>query len=429
MKISKKASRLLSSGVTVRDRKNRREWVAGMEWEEAQSGIQWLRHGSRAADTHYRIQGARAHALVGNVSPGRTRSGLYSLALAFQLKESGNAWGIYRLSREHDSWVFLAINNGHLSVMGDFTGTRADAESAARNFLHFNENESGEFRCVAAADEDTDVLSVTSGLTGAQLKRCRLRRRLSPAEVALPSLLLMVLLYAGWYAKDTLSERARQAADEAAFRARMAMTPAKPVLPASAPHPWAHQLPVPVMLSFCWLTREPLYASVAGWRVSDAECIPKGIRLRYTATPGATVSDFARRVKELFGLDAVFNLQEGGKNGDVFIPARVTPAEFEDEKLPGTDVLLMRFISHLQRRNIDVKFDEVKPPVLAPGQEMKTAPQDWREFTFIINSRLQPELLFQGLDATGIRLTSVAITMNEQAKFNYTIKGSVYAQK
>ncbi len=60
---------------------------------------------------------------------------------------------------------------------------------------------------------------------------------------------------------------------------------------------------------------------------------------------------------------------------------------------------------------------------------MKTAPQDWREFTFIINSRLQPELLFQGLDATGIRLTSVAITMNEQAKFNYTIKGSVYAQK
>ncbi|MGX9239474.1 type 4b pilus protein PilO2 [Pantoea ananatis] len=232
MKIKKKVSIHLRSGVTVRDRKNRREWVAGMEWEEAQSGIQWLRHGSRAADTHYRIQGARPHALVGNVSPGRTRSGLYSLALAFQLKESGNAWGIYRLSREHDSWVFLAISNGHLSVMGDFTGTRADAESAARNFLHFNDSESGEFRCVAAADENTDVLSVTSGLTRAQLKRCRLRRRLSPAEVALPSLLLMVLLYAGWYAKDTLSERARQAADEAAFRARMRATK-KPVRPSS----------------------------------------------------------------------------------------------------------------------------------------------------------------------------------------------------
>ncbi|WP_288496101.1 type 4b pilus protein PilO2 [uncultured Pantoea sp.] len=427
MKIKMKASLHLNNGVTVRDRKKRREWVAGVQWEKASSGIQWLRHGVRAADTHYRIQGSRPHTLVGNVSPGRTRSGVYSLAVAFQLCEGGNAWGIYRLSSEQECWVFFAVSNGHLSVMGDVTGTRADVEAAAENFLLFND--SGEIRCAARAEDGTDALSFTSRLTRTQLRRCRLHRRVAPAALALPSLLLITLLGAGWYARDTLSERARQAADEAAFRARLAMTPAKPVLPASAPHPWAHQLPVPVMLSFCWLTREPLYASVVGWRVSDAECIPKGIRLRYTATLGATVSDFAKRVKELFGLDAVFNLQEGGKNGDVFIPARVNPAQFEDEKLPGAEALLMRFISHLQRRNIDVKFDEVKPPVLAPGQEMKTAPQDWREFTFIINSRMQPELLFQGLDATGIRLTSVAITMNEQAKFNYTIKGSVYAQK
>ncbi|MGC0788632.1 type 4b pilus protein PilO2 [Pantoea agglomerans] len=429
MKIKKKASPQLNAGVTVRDRKNRREWVAGMEWEKASSGMQWLRHGVRTVDTHYRIQGGRPHSLVGNISPGRTRSGVYSLALAFQLCEGGNVWGIYRLSIEQDIWVFFAVSNGRLSVMGDVTGTRAQVLAAAEHFLLFNDSESGELRCAAKAEDAVDALSFTSRLTKTQLRRCRLHRRVNPATLALPSLLLITLLGAGWYARDTLSERARQAADEAAFRARLAITPVKPAAPASAPHPWASQLPVPDMLSFCWLTREPLYASVAGWRVSDAECIPKGIRLRYIATPGATVSDFAKRVKELFGLDAVFNLQEGGKNGDVFVPARVAPGQFVDEKLPGADELLMRFISHLQQRNIDVKFDEVKPPVLAPGQEMKTAPQDWREFTFIINSRLQPELLFQGLDTTGIRLTSVAISMNEQAKFNYTIKGSVYAQE
>ncbi|ORM84334.1 pilus assembly protein [Pantoea deleyi] len=427
MKIQKKASPQLSPGVTVGDRKKRLDWVAGMQWEKPHARIQWLRHG--AADTHYLLIGHRPHALVGNVSPVRTRNRLFSLAVAFQLCEGGNVWGIYRLSRERDSWVFLAVSNGHLSVMGDVTGTRTEVQAAAENFLFFNDSESGGLRCAARAEDGVDVLVFTSRLTRSQLRRCRLSRRVSPAALALPSLLLISLLGAGWYARDTLSERAKQAADDAAFRARLAMTPAKPAAPASAPHPWAHQLPVPDMLSFCWLTREPLYASVAGWRVTDAECVQQGIRLRYIATPGATVSDFARRVKELFGLDAVFNLQEGGKNGDVFIPARVAPGQFADEKLPGADELLMRFISHLQRRNIDVKFDEVKPPVPVPGQDMKTAPQDWRMFTFIINSRLQPELLFQGLDMTGIRLTSVAISMNEQAKFNYTIKGSVYAQK
>ncbi|STQ14861.1 pilin accessory protein PilO [Enterobacter cloacae] len=38
----------------------------------------------------------------------------------------------------------------------------------------------------------------------------------------------------------------------------------------------------------------------------------------------------------------------------------------------------MRFISHLQRRNLDVKFTEVKPPAVAPGQEKNTPVQDWR---------------------------------------------------
>lgn len=429
MKITKKVSSPLNPGVTVSDRKSRRDWVAGMQWEKPHTRFQWLRHGARAADTHYLIYGHRPQALAGNVSPARARSRFYSLAVAFRLCEGGNAWGIYRLSREQDSWVFFAVSNGHLSVMGDVTGTRAEVQAAAETFLLFNDSDAARLRCAAAADDSVDALSFTSRLTRSQLRRCRLSRRVSPAALALPSLLLISLLGAGWYARDTLSERAKQAADEAAFRARLAMTPAKPAAPASAPHPWAHQLPVPDMLSFCWLTREPLYASVAGWRVTDAECVQQGIRLRYTAMPGATVSDFAKRARELLGHSAVFNLEEGGKNGDVFIPLHVKPAQFQDEKLPGADELLMRFISHLQRRNIGVKFTEVKPPVLAPGEELKTAPQDWREFTFTVSSRLQPERLLQGLDTTGIRLSGVSFTMNAQAQFSYTIKGSVYAQK
>jgi hypothetical protein len=82
-----------------------------------------------------------------------------------------------------------------------------------------------------------------------------------------------------------------------------------------------------------------------------------------------------RRARELLGHAAVFNLQEGGKNGDVFIPFRKYLAgEYTDEALPGAEAQLMRFISHLQRRNLDVKFTEVKPPAVAPGQEKHARP-------------------------------------------------------
>jgi hypothetical protein len=48
----------------------------------------------------------------GRCLPGRVRHRLYALAVAFQLSEGGNAWGIYRLSRDEDLWVFFAASGG-----------------------------------------------------------------------------------------------------------------------------------------------------------------------------------------------------------------------------------------------------------------------------------------------------------------------------
>jgi hypothetical protein len=74
-----------------------------------------------------------------------------------------------------------------------------------------------------------------------------------------------------------------------------------------------------------------------------------------------------------------------------------------------------------------VKFTEVKPPAVAPGQEKHARP-GLAEFTFSVSSRLQPERLLQDFDAAGLRLTSVSITMSPQGQFGYTMKGSIYAQ-
>lgn len=413
----------------IRITHHRRDWMAGLHWAPLRSALMSRLRSKASPDTHCVTAGRGNASMAGVVSPGRMHRRLYSLAVAFQLTEGGNAWGIYRLSRDEDLWVFFATSGGQLSVMGDVTGSRAAIELASQNFLRFNDADASSLRCTATADDDRYVMTLTDRLSGVQLKRCRLRKRLTPLSLILPAAVMTLAMASGAYWYDAVQQKAEQAAAMAAFRARMAMTPEKSVTPVRAPHPWASQPPVSVLLSNCWLTREPLYASVAGWRFTDGECVSEGLRERFIATPGATVEDFARRVKELFGLSAVFNLSEGGKNGDIFIPFRkYSVGEYTDEALPGADAQLMRFISHLQRRNLDVKFTEVKPLAVPPGQEKNTPVQDWREFTFSVSSRLQPEILMQDFDATGLRLTSVSITMSPKGQYSYTIKGSIYAQ-
>ena len=413
----------------VRITHQRRDWMAGMHWEPQRNALATRFRSQSSPDTHFVSAGRGNASMQGLVSPGRTRRHIHSLAVAFLLTEGGKAWGIYRLSQEEDVWVFFAAIGGQLSVMGDVSGSRSTIELAAKNFLRFNDADAPGLRCAATVDDDRYASTLTDRLSRAQLKRCRLRKRVNAMAVILPAALVTLAVASGIYWYDTASEKAEQAAAMAAFRARMALKPEKPAEPARAPHPWASQLPVSVLLSNCWLTREPVFASVAGWRFTDGECVPEGLRLRFIATPGSTVEDFSRRARELLGHSAVFNLQEGGKSGDVFIPfKRTSPAGLTDEALPGADAQLMRFISHLQRRNLDVKFTEVKPPAVTPGQEKNTPLQDWREFSFSVSSRLQPERLLQDFDATGLRLTSLSINMSPQGQFDYTMKGSVYAQ-
>lgn len=413
----------------IRITHHRRDWMAGIHWAPQRSVLMTRLRSRTSPDTHCVTAGRGNTSMSGAVSPGRVRHRLYALAVAFQLSEGGNAWGIYRLSRDEDLWVFFAASGGQLSVMGDVTGSRAFIESAAQNFLRFNDADAPGLRSAATAEDDLDATSLTKRLSAAQLKRCRLRKRRTPMSFILPTVVLTLAAASGTYWYDSVQQKADQAAAMAAYRARMAMMTEKPATPVRAPHPWASQLPVSVLLSNCWLTREPLYASVAGWRFTDGECVPEGLRLRFVATPGSTVEDFSRRARELLGHAAVFNLQEGGKNGDVFIPfGKYSAGDYTNESPPGADAQLMRFISHLQRRNLDVKFTEVKPPAVAPGQEKTTPLQDWREFTFSVSSRLQPERLLQDFDATGLRLTSVSITMSPQGQFGYTMKGSIYAQ-
>ncbi len=410
---------------------NRQGWVAGLRWENYQS-TDWLRRLSvRQPDTHVIFTGRQPSRMVGYVSLAkrRRRLPLYALAMAFLQQAGANSYGIYRLSDVDDRWVFLATVQGRLSVMADVMGTRQDVELAQQHFLDFNESGDDGFSCCASADDPQDWSVLIQGLSRRQLRQSRLRQNVSPVRVFTLTLAVSLVLTGLYMWRDEAAKKAQQAAALAELRARQALLPTKPAEPQKAPHPWSRILPASVFLNQCWFTREPLKVSVVGWRLTNAECVPGQLRLRYAATPGSTLVDFARRVRELFGYSAHFNLLEGGQSGDVFIPLSEERTAFRDEDVPTVDEQLMRFIAHLQRRRLSVQFTEVKPPEPVPGAQDTSPVQDWREFTFSLNSRLAAEWLLADVDDNGLRLTSIAITVSPQSQFTYTIKGSLYAQK
>ncbi|QDX30980.1 type 4b pilus protein PilO2 [Dickeya poaceiphila] len=410
---------------------NRQGWVAGLRWENHQA-TDWLRRLSvRQQDTHVIFTGRQPSRMVGYVSLAkrRRRLPLYALAMAFLQQAGANSYGIYRLSDVDDCWVFLATVQGRLSVMADVVGTRQDVELAQQHFLDFNESGDDGFSCCASVDDPQDWSVLIQGLSRRQLRQSRLRQNVSPVRVVALTLVVSLVLTGLYLWREEAAKKAQQAAALAELRARQALLPTKPAEPQKAPHPWSRILPASVFLNQCWFTRESLQVSVVGWRLTNAECVPGQLRLRYAATPGSTLVDFARRVRELFGYSAHFNLLEGGQSGDVFIPLAEERMDFRDEDVPTVDEQLMRFIAHLQRRRISVQFTEVKPPEPVPGAQNIPLKQDWREFTFSLNSRLAAEWLLADVDDTGLRLTSIAITVSPQSQFTYTIKGSLYAQK
>lgn len=404
-------------------------WVAGMRWTQSGASTGPLAR-LRMTSTHYLNSGNGAERVTGLVSPGKVRHvrQFYSLAAAFLQGVGGSSYGTYRI--DDTRWVFMATVSGRMTVMGDVVGTLSEVQVAESRFLSFNDPGADGWNCVARPEDDISCQTLITAFPSRKRAMVRLRV-VSPVKPALLVSALVLSAAAGLWLKAELDRRASDAAFLEAMKEKPAPV-AKAPEKAALPHPWATQYIMPEFLRLCWSTREPLYASVAGWRLSAGSCDEQGhiLRLNYVATPGSTVEDFDRRVKELFGRSASFNLKEGGKEGSVAIPFAIPDAHALRDEQPGSaDEQLKRFISHLQRRNVPVQFSEIMVPEAAPGAKADVPAQDWREFSFTLNSRLAAEWMMSGLDDKGIRLSGIAFSMSPQGQFDYTIRGSLYAKK
>ncbi|MBA0170413.1 type 4b pilus protein PilO2 [Pectobacterium versatile] len=410
----------------------RRGWVAGLKWvpETAISRRRFSLFSAHPGTHRIALgkKGARVSGYARTTKQHQRRS-LYSLAAAFCLFAGDNSYGIYPI--DETRWVFLASQNGQPAVMGDVVGTLDEVLAAQALFLSFNDAPDGGWAVVAEPDFPLDLLSLAKSLSLIQRKQTRLVKLTSLTTLAVVLLALTLGSAGAWFWQYTIEQAEQEAVALAALRAEQAKVRQKIQSLQTLPHPWATMLPAPYFLSRCYFVRKPLPVSIAGWRLTTGECIRDGMRLRYEARPGSTISDFDRRSQQLLGQNAVFNFLEGGKTGLVFIPFITDnePTPWRDEAVPLPGVQLMRFLSHFQRRNIDVPLSEVVPPARAPGTSADEPVQDWHEYLFTVNSKLAPEWILTDFDDTGIRLDSITFSLSAEGQFDYQIKGHIYAQK
>lgn len=424
---------------TVRDSHSRsRYWLAGMDWAPQEK--QKLRLPSlhlKKGRLSTMNAGVGVHTVTGRINgrdkqqrvagrgrlPARhRRHQLCSLALAFCAGTS-NGYGVYQLSSS--DFVFLASINGLPAVTADKTGGADRMQELLALFLSMNDTPADGWDCMSSVDSPLDVECLIGVLSPRTRIRCRVHvDGLHKQRWLLTSAMLLAGAAAiSWWHTSRPAEEPALTAEEIQARAHaMFATSAKPQV---LPHPWATKITIPALLSNCQALHSPAPSVLEGWNLTSGSCSAEGVSLLYRITPGGTVEGFLKRSREIFGVTAIVNLKEGGR--EAFIPLPFQDSPVINEAVPAPSTQLIRVLSWFQRQQVLLNITEVPQPVSLPGSNNTPPPvQDWIEYTFSFTGLMPPSTLLAGLDNTGIRLTRITFELNGNA-FSYTTEGQIYA--
>lgn len=418
---------------TVTDPRSRSHfWLAGMDW--APQGKQSVRLPpiARKNKAQKSVSGMGVHVVAGRATvrvagrgrlPARhRRHHLFSLALVF-CSHTHNGYGIYRLNST--DYVFLASINGLPAATADKTGSLSSMQELQTLFLSMNEPPAEGWDNPSALDDPAEAVTLTTSLSARTRQRCRVQVDGLRQQRGLFALVIILagLGAALWWQSSRPPEEPPLTPEEIQARARAMF--AAPPKPQALPHPWATHITVPAMLAQCVTLQSPAPSVLEGWSLASGSCSTEGVSLLYRLLPGGTVEGFLKRSHEVFGVTAIVNLREGGR--EAFIPLSFKDMPVMDEAVPPPDTQLIQILSWFQRQQVMLNITEVPPPTHLPGNNSEPPPvQDWKTYTFTFTGQVPPDVLFAGMDNTGIRLTRTTFELNGSA-FSYTTEGQIYA--
>ncbi|EAQ3014732.1 pilus assembly protein [Salmonella enterica] len=415
----------------------RRQWAAGLRWEEETLKDPRYRRGLRveknsAVRARVRNEGVsltltvrqgrrgRGVRAAGRAVP-RPRRTVYSLAAVFSRRSGAGAYGVYCLDAEASRYVFLATVDGLPSVMGDVAGTAEETGQALQRFLAFNTAPEGGWSITSPVDSplpwETLVVSADRRILAASRMR-PVRQGIHPLQVVTGLVLLGAAAF--WLWPEDVEEAPPILSD---------VISATPVpAPVYLPHPWKDLMPVPVFLARCRVWRRAVPVYLDNWKLARGKCTPEGLQLVYSRQPGGTAAGFTRRAMDVFHRRPVINLVSGGGEGTLHF--HWTALTSSDEPVPSVPVQLMRVVSWFQAHQATLALTTVNEEPGMPGDDGTPPPvQDWQEYTFNLKDDRLPESLVGQADERGIRISKVVFTLSGDSRMTYETEGHIYAGK
>lgn len=417
---------MMASPVTV----GKLEAVPGLKWDfVTQSKTRALRILAKSENaTHFIAQPCEQGTLLGTATLAHSKGRFVSLAMMVlpALRQRGEN-GIAVFERA-DAYWFVALVQGNLAVLSDVTGNANTVMAAVDEFERFNAPEGG--FCIAPGGFFTDRVAENLTLPDALASHERLKNalrywgaRLHPVSTHKANarrVLAGALCVAAWLGWHQWQELKAQEATEKQRQAFLASKKTGKVPPVTKP--WVVK-PVPsTTLAQCHQVWKTLPLSIAGWRLSSAECGLNAdhqsiLMTRYTRNDNGAVGDFALRLPVYFNATPVFDIPGSASTAQFVLPVVMpVPKSATDTLLPAQDALveLTTYIQHLQA-------------TVAIQKQSATAEKlPWQVYHVVVKTDIPPVHLFKQ-SVPGLRLTKVGFTLS-QGRMHYTLQGELYAR-
>lgn len=402
--------------------------IAGLEWHaEPTKRIRGEKTQHRTGQRITIRDQGRPLQLSGYTSePGH----LWSLAVLACERLNGNGYAVIRLNK--DKLAFLACIRNRPVLDADVVGSEDIVRQAIRAFLTFHDNEVPEngWTEIGSVQQPAELSDVLPEILPPSRQAKLVPLNIAAQRAMIGMLCLALAGGAFWFTQWQETQRLEQIRLNNIAKKKLASLKA-PVSQQLEIHPWIKIPTIQDFLEQCLPGIRELSVPVGDWLISAVECRADGMRVEYSRTPTslATVEDLleaSRKNPVLQKFTEVIIADSGMKTQ--FRRSWTIPAGGDTATAAGTEHLA-QFLNFFQKVGLDIRAKQ------DPVQKLKTITVDGkpvqliRDFTgwsFSITTKSSPAVL-QGIPAGASRLTSLAVSLDNDRVQTWKIEGHTWA--